>query len=123
MIKNLAKRERCRYKRALRVRKNLRGDAARPRMSVTKTNKHIFVQIINDEEGQTLVSLGTLSKEFKGTKYNQKSKETARHIGEKIAEYAKSKNIDKVVYDRGRLKYHGIIAELADSARKAGLQF
>ncbi|MBI5274011.1 MAG: 50S ribosomal protein L18 [Chlamydiales bacterium] len=123
MIKDLIKRNKVRKNRVFRVRKTLKGDASKPRMSVTKSNKHLFVQLINDEEAKTIVSLGTVSKELQGTEFNKKSKEAARHIGEQIAQRAKAMGVDAVIFDRGRFKYHGIIAELANAARKAGLQF
>jgi len=116
----LLNRKKTRRNRAMRVRKRLRGTASKPRLSVTKSLRHIGVQIIDDELGVTLVSFSTFSKEAKGHK---KSKEGARFVGEKIAELAKKKNISTVVFDRGRFKYHGLIAELADAARENGLKF
>ena len=110
-------------RRVFRVRKKLKGTAERPRLSVFKSNLHLFVQVINDETGETVASLGTMSKEFKGTEYAKKSKKSAQVLGEKIAKMTMDKNVTKVVFDRGRFKYHGIIALLADSARQAGLQF
>ena len=87
-------------------------------MSVCKTNKHLYVQIIDDDKGHTLASCGTASKNGQG-----KSKEIAANLGKKIAALAKEKNIEKIVFDRGRYKFHGLIAELANSARQEGLQF
>ncbi len=116
---NLKKRTTIRKKRAFRIRKKLRGTAERPRLSVSKTINHIGVQLIDDEKGMTLASYSTLTKELKG----KKSKENARLVGEKIGELAKGKNIDRVVFDRGRFKYHGIIAELANGAREKGIKF
>ena len=112
-----------RKKRALRVRKHIRGCAERPRLAVHKTNKHLSVQLIDDEQGITIASLGTLSTSLRKSDFTKKSKESAKHLGAKIAELAKEKQVEKVVFDRGRFKYHGIIAELADAAREAGLQF
>jgi large subunit ribosomal protein L18 len=123
MIKDTVKRNNVRIKRAFRVRKKLQGNAAKPRMSVVKSNKHIFVQLIDDESSCTLVSYGSASKELKSSELARKSKEAARHIGTKIAEKAKEAGIEKVIFDRGRFKFHGIIAELANAARSAGLQF
>ncbi len=123
MINDTLKKNEVRKKRVLRVRKGLRGSAVKPRMSVMKSNKHIFVQLIDDESSCTLVSFGTASKELKNSELAKKSKEAARHIGEKIAEKAKQAGIEKVVFDRGRFKFHGVIAELANAARNAGLQF
>jgi large subunit ribosomal protein L18 len=120
MSDKLLKRTKVRTKRMLRIRKKLRGTNERPRLSVSKSLNHISVQIIDDEKGCTLASFSTLSKEAKGLK---KSKEGARFVGQKIAERAKQKNIEKVIFDRGRFKYHGLIAELAQAARENGLKF
>lgn len=116
-----AKRRRAnaRVKRVMRVRKDLHGTAERPRLSVSKTNAHIYVQLIDDDKGVTLAGFGTQSKGQK----TPKSKDSARLIGKQIAELAKSHGVNAVLFDRGRYKYHGIIAELAASARESGLQF
>jgi large subunit ribosomal protein L18 len=111
-----------RYKRAIRVRKKLHGTAEKPRFCVLKSNRHIAVQLIDDDRGMTLASAATHMKEFKQKKV-VKSKEAARLIGQKIAEIAKSKSITAVVFDRGHYQYHGLVAELAGAAREAGLQF
>lgn len=121
MESNIKKRNARRVRRSLRVRSQTRGTALKPRMCVVRSNKHLSVQVIDDDAGVTLFSAGTLSKgpnELRG-----KSKEAARLIGAKIAEAAKQRNITEVVFDRGHYKYHGLLAELADSAREAGLQF
>ncbi len=112
-----------RQKRKWRTRKCLRGSAEKPRLCVVKTNQHIQVQLIDDDTGKTLASTGTLSKEFRKTKFNKKNKESAQQLGEKIAALALEKNINRVVFDRGFHKYHGILAALADAAREKGLQF
>lgn len=114
------KRKKSRCKRVLRVRKKVRGSKDKPRLSVSKTNRHIYAQIIDDEAKLTLVGVGTLSKEFAK---KRKSKESAREVGKRIAELAKKKNIETIVFDRGRYKYHGLVAQLAEGAREAGLQF
>lgn len=114
--------ELCR-KRALRVRKHLRGTSSKPRLCVVKSNCHIQAQLIDDESGHTLGGISTFSKEFRKTDFCKKNKASARKIGEAIAEIAKSKSIKEVVFDRGASKYHGILAELADAARAGGLQF
>lgn len=119
MSMRLIKRDKVRLKRKFRVRKSLKGNALKPRLSVFKSCKHLSVQLIDDESGVTLCSYGTYSKEMKGGR----TKDNAKLIGTKIAELAKSKNVEKVVFDRGSYKYHGIIAELANGARSAGLQF
>jgi large subunit ribosomal protein L18 len=110
-------------RRALRVRKRVRGTTEKPRLSVVKSNKHIQVQLIDDEKGITLGHLATFAKQFRETEFSCKNKNSARKLGELIAAIAKDKNIKEVVFDRGRFKYHGILAELANAARAAGLQF
>lgn len=123
MRNTIVKNAQTRVKRALRVRKHLRGTGLKPRLSVVKSNKHIQVQIIDDEKGQTLGSTATFAKEFRGTDFGKKNKTSAKKLGEKIAEIAKAKNIKEVVFDRGPFKYHGILAAIADAAREGGLQF
>jgi large subunit ribosomal protein L18 len=120
MDKSTKNRNRARKSRVMRVRKKLHGSAIRPRLSVSKTNCHIYAQLIDDDNSVTLAGFGTLSK---ATSLKKKSKESAREIGKQIAELAKSRNIDSVIFDRGRYKFHGIVAELANGAREAGLQF
>jgi len=117
------KREKVRRARKLRVSKHVRGCALRPRLAVYRTNKNISAQIIDDESRETLVSLGTLSKEIKNTEHGKKSKASARALGEKLGKLALEKKIERVIFDRGRYKYHGLIAELAEGARSVGLQF
>jgi large subunit ribosomal protein L18 len=112
-----------RSRRALKVRSHTRGTAERPRMSVMKSNRHIFVQVIDDEAGVTLCSASTMSSEMRALQLGKKSKEAARQLGKQIAEAAKKSNVNAVVFDRGCCKYHGILAELANSARESGLQF
>jgi large subunit ribosomal protein L18 len=120
MYNHLQKRNDCRKKRSLRVRKHLRGTNDKPRLSVVKSNLHIYAQLIDDEVGNTLVSYSSLHKGF-DQNVRGKSKESAKIIGEKIAELAKEKNITNMVMDRGRFKYHGIIAEVANAVREAGI--
>ncbi len=117
------RRRASRTTRVLRVRKALTGSAEKPRLSVSKTNAHIYVQLIDDQQGVTLGGIGTLSKTSRAAGHQKKSKESARHLGTEIAKIAKQQKIDRVVFDRGPCKYHGIIAELAQAAREAGLQF
>jgi large subunit ribosomal protein L18 len=123
MIKNIEKRNVRRRRRMLRVRKDVRGTAEKPRLSVFKSNKHICAQLIDDDMGITIASAGTISKEFRDKKIGKKSKDAARQVGAKIAEVAKQKNILTVVFDRGFNKYHGLLAEVANAARETGLQF
>jgi len=108
------------YKRKLRVRKKLRKSAAKPRLCVVKSAKHIYAQLIDDENARTICSVSTLSKEFKE---KGKSRETAKQLGLKIAELAKEKEVQIVRFDRGSFKYHGVIASLAEGARENGLRF
>jgi large subunit ribosomal protein L18 len=112
-----------RNKRALRVRKHLRGTAEKPRLCVVKTNKHLFAQLIDDNAGVTLGSVSTIAKEFRTTEFNKKNKASARQLGMRLAEIAKDKGVLKAVFDRGSSKYHGVLAELAEGARSSGLQF
>jgi len=92
-------------------------------MCVVKTNKHIQVQLIDDETGKVLASLSTNAKEFRKTEFCRKNKNSAKVLGEKIGEKAVQLGLKEVVFDRGPFRYHGILKELADSARGSGLQF
>ena len=110
-------------KRAVRVRAKLRGRGERPRLCVVKSNCHLQAQIIDDERGMTLGGLSTFSKEFRDAGMGRKNKDTARKLGARIAEIAKGQDIEKVIFDRGSSKYHGVVAAFADGAREGGLQF
>jgi len=110
----------ARQRRQWRVRKGVKGSQDKPRLSVFRSNAHLFAQIIDDEDHKTLVGMGTVSKELKKIKSR---KESAAQLAELLVKAAKEKNIERVVFDRGRLKYHGLIKHFADTARKAGLQF
>ena len=123
MESRLKVRQSQRARRVLRVRKPLKGTAEKPRLSVMKSNKHLSIQVIDDESSRTLFSASTLTQEMKKTDLGKKSKDSAKQLGLKIAELAKQHNVSSVVFDRGRYKYHGLLAILADSAREAGLQF
>ena len=123
MINDLNKRNVRRKRRAFRVRKHVRGSAEKPRLSVFKSNAHIFAQLIDDEKGFTLASAGTVMKSFRDKDLGKKGKDAARQVGALIAEAAKKQNIATVVFDRGFNKYHGLLAEVANAARETGLQF
>lgn len=123
MRSNASKMQNIRQKRAFRNRKKLRGTGLKPRLCVIKSNKHIHVQLIDDENGKTLGMTATFAKEFRDTEFSKKNKATAAKLGTKIAEIAIEQNVSHVVFDRGAAKYHGILAALADGARAAGLQF
>ena len=110
-----------RVKRHLRVRKNLIGTPEKPRLCVFRSNKNISAQIIDDENGNTLVSASTLEKDLKGE--NGGNKEAAKKVGELIAKRALDKGIENVAFDRGGFLYHGRVKELAEGAREAGLKF
>lgn len=118
MQNSLKKRKKTRFRRVLRVRKKLCGSKLKPRLSIHKTNKHLYAQIIDDESGTTLAASSTLSKEKL-----KKSKDSAKVIGLKLAKSALEKDIKFVIFDRGRFKFHGLIAELASGAREGGLEF
>jgi large subunit ribosomal protein L18 len=117
MEKNLKRRTISRKRRVFRVRKKLRGDATTPRFCITKSNKNIFVQLIDDENHNTIVSHGTIGEKIR------LNKESAKNVGLKIAEMAKGKKIENVIFDRGRFQYHGIVAQVAEGAREGGLKF
>lgn len=117
------KKQTLRQKRAWRVRKKFEGTAAKPRLCVVKSNSHIQAQLIDDQAGVTLGGTATYAKEFRNTEFNRRNKASAKKLGERIAVIAKEKNIKEVIFDRGPFKYHGVLAELADAARAAGLQF
>jgi large subunit ribosomal protein L18 len=112
-----------RARRKMRVRRSVFGEPGRPRLSVFRSNRHIYAQIIDDVAGRTLASASTLAKELKGKIEGSKPKERARAVGELLGGKAKAAGIANVVFDRNGFRYHGRIRELAEAARKAGLQF
>ena len=109
-----------RIKRHTRVRGKISGTAERPRLSVFRSEKNIYAQIIDDVAGNTLVSASSVEKDFEGSGSN---KEAARKVGKLVAERAAAKGIEEVVFDRGGYIYHGRVAELAEGAREGGLKF
>jgi len=112
-----------RLKRHKRVRAKVKGTAETPRLSVYRSLTHIYVQIIDDVKGNTLVTASTLDKELKGSLAGKDKKAQAFAVGELVAKKALAKNINAVVFDRGGYLYTGRVAALADGARKGGLQF
>ena len=100
-----------------------RNSNNRPRMSVFRSNKNIYVQIIDDNIGKTLITTSTLEKKIKSKIKKSTNKDAASEIGKIIAEKAKTKGIKKVFFDRGPYLYHGRVKALAEAARKAGLEF
>jgi large subunit ribosomal protein L18 len=121
---NVAHKRQARLKRKQRVAKKIRGTPDRPRLSVFKTAKHIYAQIIDDSTGRTLVSASTLSKDLQskaeGISGNIKGAEL---VGDSIGKKGKAKRINAVVFDRNSFPYHGRVKALADAARERGLKF
>ena len=112
----------ARQKRVQRIRVKIFGTAERPRMSVYRSNRHIYVQIIDDIQKKTLVALSTDNKEFDNSEMKGKC-DQAKMVGQLIAERAKAAGIQKVVFDRGGYLYHGRVKALSEGAREGGLEF
>lgn len=110
-------------RRRLRVRAHVLGTAERPRLSVFKSLKNVFVQIVDDENKVTLVGLASNSTSIAKELAKMNKTEQAKMVGKKLAELAKSKGIEAVVFDRNRFRFHGRIKALADGAREGGLKF
>lgn len=106
-----------------RVRAKIRGSAERPRVFVFKSNRYIYVQAVNDENGTVLVSACTLEKALKEKIKNTKNKDACQSLGQVLAERLKEKKIERIVFDRGTYPYHGRVKTLADALRKSGLAF
>jgi large subunit ribosomal protein L18 len=106
-----------------RIRKALSGTPVRPRLAVFRSNKHIYAQIIDDAEGTTLTAASSLDPDAKKDLKNGGNIAAAKAVGKLIAERAKGKGIDAVLFDRGGYLYHGRVKALADAAREAGLKF
>jgi large subunit ribosomal protein L18 len=114
------KRSDGRTRRKLRIRKKISGTPEKPRLSVFRSLKHIYAQVIDDTTGKTLVSASTLEKDQgKGGR----NRATAEVLGKRLAERAKAANIERVVFDRNGYIYHGIVKAFADAAREGGLRF
>lgn len=123
-MKALKRLRKQRQRRVFRVRNQVRRAACgRPRLSVFRSNRHIYAQIIDDVSGNTLVAAGTLEREIGGPGKYSGGKDAAEKIGKLVAERAKEKGITSVVFDRGGCAFHGRVAALADAARSAGLEF
>lgn len=106
-----------------RIRKRIHGAITRPRLNVYRSNKHIYAQIIDDDRGATLTSASTLDPTVKAEVSNGGNKAAAKVVGRLIAERAREKGIEAVLFDRGGYLYHGRIQVLAEAAREAGLKF
>lgn len=113
----------ARKRRHSRVRRNMAGTAQRPRMNVFRSLSNIYVQVIDDTNGHTLVSASTIDNEVSPQVQGKTKTEAARIVGRIVAERAKNAGISEVVFDRGGYKYHGRVAALAEGAREAGLKF
>ena len=116
-------RKQSRHRIHLRIRKRLAGTAARPRLVVFRSLKYVYAQLIDDTKGTTLVAASTVEKEVRSDLANGGNRAAGKAVGKAIAARAQSKGISVVVFDRGGFRYHGVIKELADAAREAGLQF
>ena len=111
-----------RIARHRRVRRKVKGTAERPRMSVFRSARHIYAQIIDDTNAVTLASASTLSPAFRKASAESGKKGAAQWVGAEIARQAKEKGVEQVVFDRGGYKFHGRVKSLADSARESGLK-
>ena len=109
----------ARIRRHSRLRKKIEGTAVRPRLVVTRSARHVFVQVVDDSKGHTLASASTLEADLRVFEGDKTAK--ARKVGELVAERAKSAGIDSVVFDRGGNKYAGRVAAIAEGAREGGL--
>jgi large subunit ribosomal protein L18 len=119
--KHTAARTRARLRRQVRGRKKVYGTAERPRLVVTRSSKHITVQVVDDLVGKTVASASTMESDLRGYEGDKTAK--AKRVGELVAERAKAAGVDGVVFDRAGHKYHGRVAALADGAREGGLAF
>ena len=120
IIKRAKGKSAARGRRHLRLRKKITGTASRPRLVVTRSSRHMFVQIVDDSEGRTLASASTMEPDLRAFDGDKTAK--ARRVGELVAERAKDAGIEAVVFDRGGNKYHGRVAAIAEGAREGGLE-
>ena len=120
MLRKMLEKNRKRLKRKIHIRKSISGTAARPRMTVFRSNRSLSIQVIDDSKGHTLSSASTLEKELRGIKATTAG---AAQLGEIIGKRLLEQNIKTVVFDRNGYLYHGIVKAMADGARKAGVQF
>ncbi|MCC7540973.1 MAG: 50S ribosomal protein L18 [Deltaproteobacteria bacterium] len=115
--------ELSRLRRHRRIRKTVEGTPERPRLSVFRSLKHIYAQVIDDSTGKTLVAVSTLTESVKSATAESVKIDAAKAVGKHVAEVCKERGIAKVVFDRGGYLYHGRVKALADAAREAGLSF
>ena len=116
-------RQQARLKRKKRIRKKLSGSPERPRLSVFRSSKHIYAQLIDDFNGATLAAVSTMDPEIRQQEKVKGKIENAKRVGKAIADRAKAKGISRVVFDRNGFLYHGRVRALAAAAREAGLEF
>jgi|SRR3954468_16554783 large subunit ribosomal protein L18 len=119
IIKRAKGKSAARGRRHLRLRKKLSGTSLRPRLVVSRSSRHVFVQIVDDTAGRTVASASTMEADLRSFEGDKTAK--ARRVGELLAERAKNAGVDAVVFDRGGNRYHGRIAAIADGAREGGL--
>jgi large subunit ribosomal protein L18 len=123
MASKLNRRQEARLKRRKRIRKKISGSPERPRLSVFRSSKHIYAQVIDDLNGVTLVTASTLSPEIRQQEKVKGKIEDAKRVGKLIAQMTKAQGITRVVFDRNGFMYHGRVRALAAAAREAGLEF
>jgi large subunit ribosomal protein L18 len=116
-------REAARLKRKMRIRTRVHGTQERPRLTVFRSDKHIYAQVIDDSLGVTLASASTVAPDYKGMDPLKGKVEAAKRVGAIVARKAREKGVTKVVFDRNGFIYHGRVKALADAAREAGLDF
>jgi large subunit ribosomal protein L18 len=119
IVKRAKSKSAARGRRHLRVRKKVSGTALRPRLVVSRSSRHVFVQIVDDTVGKTVASASTMEADLRSFEGDKTAK--ARKVGELLAERAKSAGVEAVVFDRGGNKYHGRVAAIAEGAREGGL--
>ena len=122
-MSRISDRKQRRTKIKRRSRHHVRGTTQRPRLAVFRSLRHLYAQIIDDEQGVTIAAVSTLEKASTGDLSSTGGRQAAKRVGELIAERAKSQGVDSVVFDRGGFQYHGVIRAIADGAREAGLKF
>lgn len=123
MASRMNPRKQARLKRKKRIRKKISGSPERPRLSVFRSSKHIYAQLIDDDNGVTLLAVSTLRPEVRQQEKVKGKIEDAKRVGKMIADGAKAKGITEVVFDRNGFLYHGRVRALATAAREAGLEF
>lgn len=119
-MKRKMEKDRKRQRRKLRIRGKVSGTASRPRLSIFRSNKHVYAQAIDDERGHTLAAVSDLEKELRGT---PDTVEGVKKLGQVMAQRLKALSIESVVFDRNGYKYHGVVKSFADAVREGGIRF